>query len=214
VSEIVVLCESNTEELAVRYFIARQWQADDFGSVGLKRINLRGKLENVGKFATRYLDQKDVLGVFTLVDLQGMTRIVHPPDDKLETKIERVREWLRAQVNHARGDQFFPHICVHQTEAWILAEGQAVAALLEGSGIAPDPNAELKDFQNPPSSRLNELFLGFKSRRYGKTTDGQPLLAAMQFEPVYNSCRYFRAFYDDLRAVASGSPSSSQISKT
>lgn len=213
-SEIVVLCEGKTEELAVRHFIARHWQADDFGSVGLKRINLRGKLENVGKFATRHLDQKDVLAVFTLVDLQRMTRVVHPPEDNLETKIERVQAWLRAQVNHARAGQFFPHVCVHQTEAWVLAEGYALAARLKDSGIAPDPNAELKDFQNPPSNRLNELFLRFKSRRYNKTTDGQPLLGAMQFQPVYSSCRHFRAFYDDLRAVASSNPSSSQISKS
>jgi hypothetical protein len=209
VSEIVVLCEGNTEELAVRHFIARHWQADNLGSVGLKRINLHGKLENVGKFAKLYLDEQDVLAVFTLVDLQGMTRVDHPPGDKLEAKIQRVREWLRAQVNHARGAQFFPHICVHQTEAWILAEGQALAARLKDSGVEPDPNAELKDFQNPPSNRLNELFLRFKSRRYGKITDGEPLFAAMQFPPVYNSCRHFQAFYDDLRAIASSSPSSS-----
>jgi hypothetical protein len=194
-----VLCEGDTEELVVRYFVARQWQADNLGSVGLKRINLYGNLENVGKSANRYLDEQDVLAVFTLVDLQGMTRVVHSPGDKLEAKVERVREWLRAQVNHARADRFFPHICVHQTEAWILAEGYALAARLKGSGIAPDSNAELKDFQNPPSNRLNELFLRFKSRRYGKITDGEPLFAAMQFQPVYNSCPHFRAFYDDLR---------------
>jgi len=160
-----VLCEGNTEELAVRHFIARQWQADNLGSVGLKRIDLDGKLGNVGKFARLYLDEQDVLAVFTLVDLQGMTRVDHHPGDKLETKIERVREWLREQVNHARADRFFPHICVHQTEAWILAEGQALAARLKGSGIAPDPNAELKDFQNPPSNRLNKLFLRFTESR-------------------------------------------------
>ena len=109
VSEIVVLCEGNTEELAVRHFIARQWQADNLGSVGLKRIDLDGKLGNVGKFARLYLDEQDVLAVFTLVDLQGMTRVDHHPGDKLETKIEHVREWLREQVNHARADRFFPH---------------------------------------------------------------------------------------------------------
>lgn len=204
-----MLCEGNTEELAVRYFIARQWQADDFGSVGLKRINIRGKLENVGKFATRHLDEKEVLAVFTLVDLQGMTRVVHPPGDELDAKIQRVRTWLRAQVNHTRARQFFPHVCVHETEAWILAEGHALARRLKDPGIEPDPNAEQTNFQNPPSERLNELFLRRRSGRYNKITDGQPLFAAMQFEPVYNSCQNFRAFYDDLRAVASSSPRSS-----
>ncbi len=176
---------------------------DGLGSVGLQCINLRGKSQNAGKFAARYLDE-EVLAVFTLVDLQGMTRVVHHPQDDIEVKTQRVREWLRAQVNHARADQFFPHLCVHQTEAWILAEAHALAARLNDPGIEPDPSAEFKNFENPPSRRLNELFLRIKSRRYNKRSDGRPLFAAMQFAPVYDSCRYFRAFYDNLRAVGSG----------
>jgi hypothetical protein len=209
VSQIVVLCEGKTEELAVRHFIARQWHADNLGSVGLKRIDLDGKLGNVGKFAELYLDEQDVLAVFTLVDLQGMTRVVHPPGDKLEAKIQRVRAWLRARVTHPRARQFSAHVCVHQTEAWILAEGHALARRLKDPGIEPYPNAEQTNFKNPPSERLNELFIRKRSRRYNKISDGQPLFAAMQFEPVYNSCPHFRTFYDDLRAVASSSPTSS-----
>jgi hypothetical protein len=205
VAKIIVLCEDKTEELAVRHFVVRHWQADNLGSVGLKGIRLHAKLQTVGKFAALYLDDQEVLAVFTLIDLQGMTRVVHPPDDDLEARVERVREWLRAQVTHARARQFFPHVCVHQTEAWILAEGKALAARLKDPGVAPDPNAERKNFQNPPSDRLNQLFLRRMSRRYNKISDGQPLFAAMQFEPVYSSCRHFRTFYDDLRAVASSS---------
>jgi hypothetical protein len=204
VSKIVVLCEGDTEELAVRHFITRQWKSDGLGSVGLHRITLDGKLQNVGKFVNRYLDEQDVLAVFVLVDLQGMTRVDHQPQDNLETKIQRVRNWLSVQVNHARANQFFPHVCVHQTEAWILAEGRALAARLNDPGIKPDPNAEFKNFQNPPSNRLDGLFLRNKKRRYSKITDGTPLFTSMQFAPVYDSCRYFRAFYDDLKAAGDG----------
>jgi hypothetical protein len=201
VSRIVILCEGDTEELAVRHFIARQWKSDGFGSVGLKPINLDGKLQNVGKFANLSLDEQDVVAVFSLVDLQGMTRVVHPSQDNLETMIQRVRKWLSAQVNRARAAQFFSHVCVHQTEAWILAEGCALATRLRDPGIEPDPNAEIKNFANPPSKRLNELFLRYKKRRYSKITDGTPLFTWMRFVPVYDSCRYFHAFYDDLKAA-------------
>ena len=201
-SRIIALCEDDTEEVALRRFIVRQWQADGLGSVGLNGVNLDGQIENVGKLARLYLDEQDVLAVFTLVDLQGMTRVVHPPHDNLEAKVERVQEWLRAQVTHARVRQFFPHVYVHEVEAWILAEGHALARRLKDPGIEPDPNAESKDFQNPPSERLNGLFLRKRSRRYNKVSDGQPLFAAMEFDPVYNSCPHFRAFYDDLRAAA------------
>jgi len=141
--------------------------------------------------------------VFVLVDLQGMNRVAHQPQDNLERKIQRVRKWLSAQVNHTRADQFFPHVCIHQTEAWILAEGP-LAARLNDQGIEPDPNAEVKNFQNPPSNRLNELFLRNKRRRYSKIIDGSHLFSKMQFAPIYNSCRYFRAFYGDL-GTAGGS---------
>jgi hypothetical protein len=201
VSKIVVLCEGDTEELAIRHFIAPQWVSEGFGSVGLKSINLDGKLERVGKFAGGYLDDQEVLAVFTLVDLQGMTKVAHQHEDSLETKIQRVGDWLRAQVNHARASQFFCHVCVHQTEAWILAEGHALAARLGNPNIKPDSNAELKNFQNPPSERLNELFLRIKKRRYNKKADGTPVFKTMGFQPVYNSCQYFRGLYDDLKAV-------------
>lgn len=75
------------------------------------------------------------------------------------------------------------------------------ATRLNDPGIEPDPDAELKGFQNPPSERLNKLFLRIKSRRYNKVRDGTPLFSEMEFTPVYNSCRYFRGFYDDLTAV-------------
>jgi hypothetical protein len=121
-----VLCEGNTEELALRYFIAKQWQSDGLGSVGLGSVNLRGKPPNSGGFATRYLDDREVLAVFTLVDLQGLTQVVHQPQDNVELKVQRVQGWLHAQLKHPRASDFFPHVCVHQTEAWILAEGGAL----------------------------------------------------------------------------------------
>ena len=201
-SRIIVLCEGDTEELAVRYFIARQWQSDGLGSVGLDRIILNGKPQNASKFAVRYLDNQEVLAVFTLLDLQGNSQVLHQPNDNFDAKVRRVREWLRGQVEHPRANHFFPHVCVHQTEAWILAEGRALAARLKDPSIVPDPNAEAKNFQNPPSQRLNELFLRVKKRRYNKVIDGTPLFKAMQFPPVYDSCKYFRAFYDDLKKAA------------
>ncbi|MGO8792139.1 MAG: DUF4276 family protein [Terriglobia bacterium] len=201
-SRIVVLCEGDTEELAVRHFIVPQWNSEGLRSVGLKCINLNGKIEKLGKFASGHLDDQEVLAVFTLVDLQGMTKVSHQLQDSLETKIQRVRNWLNAQVHRARANRFYPHLCVHQTEAWILAEGCALAVRLGDTGVRPDLRAELKNFQNPPSERLNELFLRIKRRRYNKIADGTPLFKLMQFAPVYNSCRYFQELYNDLRAAA------------
>jgi hypothetical protein len=201
---IVILCEGKTEYLAVRHFVAKQWQADGLASVGLDRRDLHGHLDKVGIFASNYLDERDVLAVFTLVDLQGMNRVSHPPNDELEAKVRRVQDWLRDQVpQHVRARDFFPHVSVHEVEAWILAEGVALSQRLRDPSIAPDPKAELENFQNPPSERIRELFLRSKEkRRYQKIEDGERLFSKMEFQPVYDSCRYFRKFYDDLRAAA------------
>jgi hypothetical protein len=204
VSRIVVLCEGETEVVAVRHFIARQWEADGLRSVGLDRIDLRAKLPEVGKFATRYLNDPKVLGVFTLVDLYKMNKVVHQPNDDLEQKVRRVRDWLRAQVRHPGASRFFPHVCVHETEAWILAEGRALAERLKDASIRPDPSAESKNLQNPPKKRVNELFQkSWLKRSYGEIQDGTPLFKRMEFDRVYE-CQYFREFYDDLKRAAAG----------
>lgn len=211
VSRIVVLCEGDTEELAVRHFIRRQWEVDGLAAVGLEPRNLNGQPKKLGPFALDYLDEPDVLAVFTLVDLYGMTLVTHPPNDELDAKVERVRKWLRNQIqSHGRSADFFPHVSVHEVEAWILAEGTALSHRLGDPGIKPDPQAELKNFQNPPKKRIDELCRRKKKTRYKEIADGQPLFSRMAFQPVYGSCRYFREFYDDLRVVARRQPSPGQ----
>lgn len=199
---IIVLCEGKTEERAVRYFVARQWAAEGLASVGLDRKDLHAHLEKVGTFASNYLDERDVLAVFTLIDLYKMTRVRHEPADQPDTKVERVRRWLTDQVKHPRAPDFYPHVSVHEVEAWILAEGTALATRLHDANITADREAESRNFQKPPSARLNELCRTKKKRSYQKIEDGEPLFSKMEFQPVYSSCRYFRAFYDDLKRVA------------
>ena len=199
---IVILCEGDTEELAVRHFIARQWQSEGHKTIGLKTVGLRGRIQDVAVKSMLFLDEQSVLGVFTLIDFYGMDRVNHPLDDSLDTKVQRVRDWLRAQISHIRSNDFFPHVGVHETEAWIMAEGSALAGRLNDNSLRPDPNAELKNFQRPPSKRINDLFLTRRPRdRYQKIRDGTPLFKAMKFAQVYKSCRFFRDFYNDLKDV-------------
>jgi hypothetical protein len=159
-------------------------------------------LDKVAPFARNYLDEPNVLAVFTLIDLYGMTLVTHPPNDELDAKVRRVQNWLRIQLGqHARSRDFKPYISVHEVEAWILAEGAALASKLGNPRIKPDPQAETKNFQNLPSKQMNDLFMKSKGRHYQKIEDGEPLFSKMEFQPVYDSCRYFRNFYDDLRSV-------------
>ena len=115
---IVVLCEGDTEELAVRRFLWRQWRDEGLAGVGLRPINLNGKLEDAANFAADYLDEQDVLSVFTLIDLAGMNWVRHQPDDALELKVGRVRDWLRARLSHPRQAVFRRWPCVLRAAKW------------------------------------------------------------------------------------------------
>ena len=95
---IVLLCEGDTEELAVKHFVTRQWQGDGLGSIGLHSVNLSGKLQDAPVKTHLYLDETDVLAVFALIDLHGMDRVEHHPEDPLKTKVERVQDWFRSIV--------------------------------------------------------------------------------------------------------------------
>lgn len=202
--KIVVLCEGKTEEIAIQRFVRRQWDAEGHGSAELMLINLKGKLLDIGRKTPRFLDGPDVLAVFTLIDLYGTDRVQHSAEDSLGTKVKRVQDWLTGQFQHPRARDFYPHLGVHETEAWLLAEGVALAKRLNDSNLRPDPHAESKDLQRPPSKIINDLFLTRRGDRYQKILDGGPLFAAAQFQPVYETCRYFRSFYDDLKHVAAG----------
>ena len=132
-----------------------------------------------------------------------MNLVSHRPNDDLDTKVNRVQDWFRDQVKpHPRVRDFYPHLSVHEVEAWILAEGDALSQRLKDPRIRRDTNAESKNFQRPPKKLLNELFWRSRKTRYGEITDGRPLFSKISFQPVYNSCPYFRQFYDDLLRAA------------
>ena len=107
---IVILCEGDTEEIAVKHFIRRQWDAEGLRAIGLHPINIGGKLEDVFAYVPRYRRDPQVIAVFTLVDLYGMNRVQHDSQDTLADKVARVKAWLRANLGSVYTD--FPSPCL------------------------------------------------------------------------------------------------------
>ncbi|MBI3764814.1 MAG: DUF4276 family protein [Chloroflexi bacterium] len=198
---IVILCEGETEEIAIRYFVKRQWEADGLNSIGIHPIDLRAKLEDVFSYVPRYRLDPHVVAVFTIVDLYGMNRVQHDIDDDMAAKVNRVKTWLRDEFGPAFEGFFYPHVSVHEVEAWLLAEGNCLAKRLKDSGIKPDRYAESRNLDDPPSKRISKLFRNRRGDGYGKTNDGTPLFKCVQFGPVYDTCQHFREFYNQLKAV-------------
>lgn len=199
---IMILCEGDTEEIGIKHFLKRQWDRDGLASVGLHPINLNGKLEDIFSFVPLYRQTDAVIAVFTLIDLYGMTRVTHGTYDDISTKVQTVKNWLRNGLDTDFSGFFYPHLCVHETEAWFLAEGRCLGRRLNDPNLTPEPSAELQNFGNHPSLRINRLFKSRRGSSYHKINDAIALFKCLEFEPVYSTCTYFRSFYDEL--VSSG----------
>jgi hypothetical protein len=200
---IVVLCEGDSEELASKYFLRRQLDQAGLKPVGLHPVNLFAKLEDVFVKTRKFHADTRVLAVFTLIDLYGMNRVNHRPEATLDEKVTTVRDWLRSGVQDIDPEFFHPHVSVHDLEAWFLAEGRSLGKRIGLATLRPDPHAETRDFEKPPKRHVNELFIRHRNRGYDEVRDGTPMFRDLEHAPVYETCRHYRALYDDLVDVAS-----------
>lgn len=199
---IVILCEGETEVLATRHLLRRQFHSDGLASIGLQPIDLEGKLEDVFDKVPRFRKDRGVVAVFVLIDLAGMRRVQHAPDASLDDKVAAVRGWLVDGVQDADPDFFHPHVCVHELEAWFLAEGHALGKRIAFSKLEPDAHAEQRNLDHPPSRWVNDLFRKHRKRSYHKTRDARPIFDDLSHVAIYKHCKYYREFYDDLTSVA------------
>jgi hypothetical protein len=200
-TRIVLLCEGESEEIAAKYFLRRQLEAVGLKAVGLHPINLNAKIEDIFTNTRRFRKDRDVVAVFTLVDLYGFNRVAFQAHATVGQKVEAARAWLREGASDVDPGFFHPHLAVHDLEAWLLAEGAALAERLHHR-IAPHPRAEELDFERPPGKLVDDLFQKHRKEAYRKTIDGPPLYKSLAFDLVYQSCLYFREFYDDLQSTA------------
>jgi len=198
----VLLCEGESEVLATRRFLRRQFEADGLKAIGLHPINLKGKLLDIPAYAVRYSQSRDAAAVFTFVDLYGNNAVVHRPEASLEDKVSAVRDWLRTEARDVPPDFFHAHVSVHELEAWFLAEGKALGRRLRHTRLRPDRQAEHRNLGNPPQKRVNALFHAHLRREYRKIRDGGPMLSDLAHDDVYKACQYYREFYDDLTSTA------------
>lgn len=194
--QIYILCEGETEENAVNHFLRKQWNDVD----GMKSVGLKSKITRPKKIAkdTKLAIENDGFeAVFTMYDLHKFPcKSIKGEDYK--DRLENLREKIKTMVGFE--NKFFPHFSIHEIEAWLLAEGKAVAKRLR-CNFKGEANAEEKNFENPPKERLNDLFLRHKKTRYRENIDSASLFKEADFSKVYKTCPYFRQFYDELLEV-------------
>jgi hypothetical protein len=89
-------------------------------------------------------------------------------------------------------------IVVHEIEAWLLADEEALAKALRVKRVENFPNPEeLHD----PKRKLEELFKRHKGKeyKYGEIKDGTRIAQHLSINKVSQKCRSFEKFFRTLK---------------
>ncbi len=111
----------------------------------------------------------------------------------------KMRTWV--------GDEprFFPHVALHDFEAWLLPYWDEIQRLAKHNGAAPARNPETVNHAKPPAVRLKELFeRGACARSYVKPRDAGRILRGKDLQVAINQCAELRAFVRTIESLAGG----------
>lgn len=200
---VVILCEGPSDEKILEVLfqnvklshIVPSFQPLD-GATQFKEQKIRSRVCNSLKIP-------GILAVFALVDLKGFP-VNYPKDvtsyiDRAKFVKEHLKDFLSGL---SESDRFYPHVAVHDIEAWILADKAAVTNYFGSSTLPYRADLpEAIDFDKSPSHLLEDFFIENKGHRYRKTVHASELFLAVNFDTVYNKCPHFRDFFDDLIKV-------------
>lgn len=191
--KVVILCEGPSDEAILKVLFQKEklahitpWFQPLNGATRFREKEIRSRVCNS-------LKAPGVLGVFALIDLKGAS-VNYPADvsfypDKARFVEQHLKEFL---TGLSESDRFFPHVAVHDIEAWILADKDAVANYFGKSTISYNADCpEVIDFNRPPSYILGDLFKS-KELVYRKTVHGPELFKTVNVNTVYNKCPHFK----------------------
>lgn len=90
------------------------------------------------------------------------------------------------------------HWAVHDIEAWIWADHEALATYLGTRNLTYYGQPEELNSGTPPKEYLNRAFMQHKRRRYSETIDGTVLLGRINPMLVEQKCPHFAALRQTL----------------
>jgi hypothetical protein len=123
-----------------------------------------------------------------------------PPE--FPTALEAKRKMNNWVGNEPR---FFPHVALHDFEAWLLPYWKKIQKLTGCNRKAPDSSPENVNHSNPPAYRIAEVFrIGTKSESYVKTRDAGRILKDEDLGVSLNACAELKAFVDTIISLCGG----------
>jgi hypothetical protein len=105
---------------------------------------------------------------------------------------KKMRAWVGEEA------RFFPHVALHDFEAWLLPFWKKIQELA-GSNKRPPGNPEQVNHGKPPAKYLQEVFLsGSKGRSYVKPRDAARILRGQDLAKAAKDCPELRKFLDTI----------------
>ncbi len=146
-------------------------------------------LKSIPKLARAMCSSAADVHLFALFDYHPRLPKWHTPDDLVRGVAGTVDRHLR-KFTHI-------HLAMHDIESWILCDRRQLATHLSCPEDRFGQQAEEMDLDNPPKRVIHELFRR-SGKQYRETAEGIELLANLSISNVYERCRYFKTFLDDL----------------
>ncbi len=182
------------ERLALRRFLAPVFAGRSARVEWSRRHEGRDEvIKNLPRLAKARCSRDGEVHIFALVDF-------HPRHPRWNT-VDELRKGILKEVDVPLRPFVHVHVAMHDIEAWILCDRSRLAnkLLLDEQRLSRD--AEAIDLDSPPKVVLHQLFRQ-AGRAYRETAEGVDLLANLSIARVYQRCRYFKAFLDDLAGTA------------
>ena len=111
----------------------------------------------------------------------------------------KMRRWV--------GDEprFYPHVALHDFEAWLLPYWDAIQQLAKIKRASPGNRPETIHHGKPPSRILAELFEIGKGRdSYVKTRDAGRILRGQSLQVSAEACPELKAFLNTILRLSGG----------
>lgn len=127
--------------------------------------------------------------VIALTDVYTGTRDFQNAEDA-KAKMKR---WV------GNNPKFYPHVALHDFEAWLLPYWPKIQALAKSNKVAPSGSPESVNHDKPPSYWIKEIFRVGKCRNdYNKPRDGYAILKDSDLSIAINACPELKAFLNTI----------------
>lgn len=106
---------------------------------------------------------------------------------------DKMRTWVGNEP------RFFPHVALHDFEAWLLPFWGAIQEIAGSARASPGARPEQVNHDNPPAHRLQEVFrTGSKGKAYIKPRDAARILRDCDLIVAAEACPELKSFLNTI----------------